>query len=252
MILGVGASVLVVLGAWYSLTHPLPGMGTVSSAEDSAIRQVVTGFGTKLQMVSLFAPEAERRAALELNYGPYVAPELIALWVPESEESIGRYTSSPWPERIDVVEVKSKGDTFVVEGNVIEVANADTGTTTVAGVYPVTLTLEQRDGAWMITGAEKGSYSQLPQRQTIIGYWECLPHKDSTGPQTLECAFGIAVDQSDGHYAIDTRLMSQYPVDFPTGTKVRVTGVITPANQLSSMQKYDIDGIISATEIEKL
>lgn len=46
--------------------------------------------------------------------------------------------------------------------------------------------------------------------------------------------------------------MSQYPVDFPTGTKVRVTGIVTPANQLSSVQKYDIDGIISATKIEKL
>jgi len=76
------------------------------------------------------------------------------------------------------------------------------------------------------------------QSQTIVGFWECLPHKNTSGPQTMECAFGIAVDQSDGHYAIDTSLMSTYPVDFPTGTKVRVTGIVTPANQLSSVQKY--------------
>jgi hypothetical protein len=63
---------------------------------------------------------------------------------------------------------------------------------------------------------------------------------------------GIAVDQSDGHYAIDTRLMAMSPVDFPTGTKVRVTGIVTPADQLNSIPKYDIDGIIRATTIEKI
>ncbi len=93
---------------------------------------------------------------------------------------------------------------------------------------------------------------QPPQSQTIIGYWECLPHKDTGGPHTMECAFGVALDKGDAHYAVDMRLMSMYPVDFPTGTKVRVSGVITPVEQLSSIQKYDIDGIISATMIEKL
>lgn len=91
-----------------------------------------------------------------------------------------------------------------------------------------------------------------PQSQTVVGYWECLPHKNTSGPQTLECAFGIAIDQSDGHLAVDTSLMSTYPVDYPTGTKVRVTGIVTPVNELSSIQKYDIDGIIRATVIEKL
>ena len=68
----------------------------------------------------------------------------------------------------------------------------------------------------------------------------------------MECAFGIAVDKSDGHYAVSMSLMSTYPVDFPTGTHVRVTGVVTPADQLNSVQKYDIDGIINATEIQKI
>ena len=92
----------------------------------------------------------------------------------------------------------------------------------------------------------------MPQAQTIVGYWECLPHKNTTGPQTTECAFGIAVDQSDGHLAVDTSLMSTYPVDYPTGTKLRVTGILTPVEALSSIQKYDIDGIIRATTIEKI
>ena len=105
---------------------------------------------------------------------------------------------------------------------------------------------------WGQPAVIKDDYSELPQRMTVTGFWECLPHKDRTGPQTMECAFGIAIDQSDGHYAIDTSLMSTYPVDYPTGTHVRVEGIVTPANQLSSVQKYDIDGIIRATSIQKL
>ncbi len=46
--------------------------------------------------------------------------------------------------------------------------------------------------------------------------------------------------------------MSQYPVDFPTGTLVRVSGVVTGVEMLSSIQKYDIIGIISATMIEEM
>ena len=92
----------------------------------------------------------------------------------------------------------------------------------------------------------------IPQPQTVVGYWECLPVKNPNEPHTLECALGIAVDRSDGHFAIDPRLMSQYPVDYPTGTRLRVTGIITPIEALSSIQKYDIDGIIRATQIEEI
>jgi hypothetical protein len=88
-----------------------------------------------------------------------------------------------------------------------------------------------------------------PERVSVVGYFECLPHKDTTGPQTAECAFGIAIDQSDGHYGINTSLMSTYPVDFKAGTKVRVTGTVMPPEPAS---KYDTDGTIWATTIEKL
>jgi len=241
----------LVIGGWYFITPPAvsePNVidsGTVSNEEDSAIRTVVTEFGTKLQYVSTLAPN--RKALMEQYYAPYVAPELIALWSVDGIDALGRQTSSPWPDRIDIVEVRSLSGRYIVEGNVLEVSS-----TGPAAVYPVTLTLEKRGDLWLIVKVTKGAYSELPQKQSIVGFFECLPHKDTTGPQTMECAFGIAVDQSDGHYAIDTSLMSTYPVDYPTGTKVRVTGIVTPVSHLSSVQKYDIDGIIRATSIEKL
>jgi len=93
-----------------------------------------------------------------------------------------------------------------------------------------------------------GQQQTPPERVSVVGYWECLPKKGD-GPHTMECAFGIAIDQSDGHLGINTALMSTYPVDYPTGTKVRVSGAIHPAEPNTS---YDIDGIIWATTIEKI
>lgn len=96
---------------------------------------------------------------------------------------------------------------------------------------------------------EGGAQSAVQsERISVVGYWECLPKK-GPGPHTMECAFGIALDQSDGHLAINTALMSTYPVDYPTGQKVRVSGVIHPAEANTS---YDIDGVLWATTIEKL
>jgi hypothetical protein len=223
----------------------------VSNTDDTEVRQAVMNFGTKLADVSLLASTSARTAAMNAAYGEYVAPELLTKWYPEGAEALGRYTSSPWPDSIDVVEVKKEGELYVVEANILEVALSQEGKMP-AAVRPVTLTLEKRGNKWMIIDMKKGAYGELPQRRTIVGYWECLPVKNPNEPHTLECAFGIAVDQSDGHFAVNTQLMSQSPVDFPTGTKVRVTGVVTPVEALSSIQKYDIDGIISATTIEKV
>ena len=92
----------------------------------------------------------------------------------------------------------------------------------------------------------------MPQRRTLEGTWECLPHRDTGGPQTLECALGI--EAQDGHYAVSTVLMSQYPVDYPTGSRVRIEGVTVPIERISTStwQTYDIVGIINATSITAL
>lgn len=243
---------MVLVGA-YAYTHATPGSSSVSNANDSAIRAFVVDFGSKFKNVSLLAPDAAEQIARE--YGSYASPELIAQWQANTAEAPGRQTSSPWPDRIEVVSVTpaASGDafeTYQVEGNVIEVTSADTPNEP-AAVQPISLTVIKQGNTWLITALSKGAYSDLPQRSEITGTWECLPHKDTTGPQTTECAFGIAADQG-GHYAVDTSLMATYPVDFATGARVRAAGMVTPVEMLNSVQKYDIVGIMRATTIEKI
>lgn len=255
VIIGAVVLVLAALGIFYFAgMQPPPADEPVSNEEDMAVRQVVTEFGEKLKDVSLLAPADARKASMDAAYAPYLSPELLGEWEGGSPDALGRKTSSPWPDRIEIIEVRAEGERYVALGNVIEVANSDEGEAP-AAVYSVTLTLEERDGRWLIVDAAKGPYSELPERQAIVGYWECLPPNPNwTGPITEECSLGIAAEQSGGHYAVDTTLMSRMPGpdEFTTGTKVRVTGIVTSVEELSSMQKYDIDGVISATEIENL
>jgi len=239
----------VAIGALFYFKAPPPSAGVVSNTEDQAVRAFVTEFGNKFKNVSLLADDVSAQIANE--YSAYASPELIGRWQSGQEFPPGRHTSSPWPDRIEIVEVKLENSgIYRVLGNVIEITNADTPLEP-AAVYPIFLTIEKRGNGFIVTHLEKGAYSQIPQRQTVVGYWECLPLKPGIGETTGECALGIAIDQSDGHLGVNTSLMAQYPVDFPTGTKVRVEGIVVPATQLSTdmWQKYDMDGIINATTI---
>jgi hypothetical protein len=85
---------------------------------------------------------------------------------------------------------------------------------------------------------------------SFTGEFVCLPHKNTDGPQTMECAFGLKAD--DGNYfALDfgtsTELMNQ-----PMNTPITVKGQLTPIEAISSNlgQIYNIRGIIRVEAVE--
>lgn len=91
-------------------------------------------------------------------------------------------------------------------------------------------------------------------RGTLTGTHVCLPHADTDGPQTLECALGMKTDAGE-YYALDFSLMSQMDPLLQTGERFRANGLITPIEMLSSdhWQQYAIEGIFSVTDsVERL
>lgn len=96
----------------------------------------------------------------------------------------------------------------------------------------------------------------LPPSQTevaVTGEYLCLPHKDTSGPQTMECAFGLKTD-ANVYYALDFSRAS-FPVDaFMMGDRLAVTGTVTPVEALSSnhWQQYPIVGILTVMSAEKV
>lgn len=93
-----------------------------------------------------------------------------------------------------------------------------------------------------------GGGTVTPYRATLSGEYVCLPHADQSGPQTLECAFGIKTDSGE-YYAVDFNLVSGEIPNVIMGDRFSVSGIITPIENLSSDQwrKYAVEGIISVT-----
>lgn len=90
-------------------------------------------------------------------------------------------------------------------------------------------------------------------RGTLVGEYLCLPHVNTSGPQTLECALGLKTDSGE-YYALDFYLMSQMGQNLATGDRISANGLITPIERLSTeiWRKYPIKGVFSVTDSLKV
>ncbi len=90
----------------------------------------------------------------------------------------------------------------------------------------------------------------IPQNVTLSGTYTCLPHLDTTGPQTEECAFGIRTDEGD-YYAVNFGQSASAMEQFQSGAHVRAEGFVVIKEALSSdhWQKYNMKGIFTVTQI---
>lgn len=94
----------------------------------------------------------------------------------------------------------------------------------------------------------------LPEPRTVSGTQTCLPHKDQSGPQTMECALGFTSD--DGNtYALDLGgLPEEEAAILSSGARVEISGTFTPMQLISSdyFMRYEAVGIISVSGVQSL
>ena len=85
----------------------------------------------------------------------------------------------------------------------------------------------------------------VPGRITIEGRMVCLPHRDTEGPQTMECAFGL-LDDEERYFALsDTDPEYTNVAGVPMNERVRVEG----AFKLHLNSNYQDIGVIEVTRI---
>ncbi len=133
---------------------------TSSQEEGVAVRELVTQFGNKLKNTSLLQPKESLKTQLQEQYGSYLTPELLAKWQTNPQIALGRQTSSPWPDHIEITAViQQESNIYKVEGNVIEITSADKPGEFTAS-YPITLTIKETTSGWRISEVVKGSYNQ--------------------------------------------------------------------------------------------
>lgn len=131
----------------------------------------------------------------------------------------------------------------------------------------VACTVEARmcpDGSSVGRGGLKCEFSPCPPSQkppppvdvpklvSLRGEYLCLPHVNTSGPQTEECAFGLKTD--DGmYYALSTQsLPIEAMVQLQTGKRISIEGILVPIEQISSdhWRIYPIKGIIEVKKIQ--
>lgn len=82
---------------------------------------------------------------------------------------------------------------------------------------------------------------------TWTGNLACLPHRDTSGPVTMECAYGLHT--SEGYYGLDMSMVNGVEIySIPFEQTVTVTGMLQSSPPYH--EKYDVVGNILVYTIE--
>ena len=124
---------------------------------ERAVRRLVTLFGSRMQAVSLLAPDSLAASRLQEAYGTLVTPDLLSDWMSRPGIAPGRRVSSPWPDRIEVKSVTPSGaDEYLVTGALIYESSAAGESAARVAARPVRLHVRRSgDGGWRISMYEQ-------------------------------------------------------------------------------------------------
>lgn len=90
-----------------------------------------------------------------------------------------------------------------------------------------------------------------PRQVSLTGTSVCLPHRDTSGPQTMECAFGLKTDDGS-FYALDLSLSSQDILSVtPMDERMAFSGTLVPLDDIDERlwDTYDIVGQLRVTSV---
>ncbi len=89
-----------------------------------------------------------------------------------------------------------------------------------------------------------------PRTMTLSGTYVCLPHLDTSGPQTDECAFGLQADDGE-YYAVNFGQSANAMAQFMSGERITAEGFLVIKEALSTDQwaKYNMKGIFTVTQM---
>jgi hypothetical protein len=139
--------------------RPIEQAQPVVANETDTVRNVVTDFGKKLQMVSLSAPQDLAAKSMRENYGVYLSATLLAKWQSNPQEALGRLVSSPWPDRIEIAKIeKTAASIYKISGEIIEITSAEKTNGGFAAKLPVILMVKKINNLWLIDEATAGQY----------------------------------------------------------------------------------------------
>ncbi|KUO75258.1 MAG: hypothetical protein APF77_22340 [Clostridia bacterium BRH_c25] len=140
---------------------------------------LVESFGSKLQSVSLQAPKDIVEKRMQENYSDFVSEALLAQWINDPINAPGRLTSSPWPDRIEILTIGELPEyAYEVKGEIIEITGTENARGRIAAKRPITLVIKEIGNGWLIDGVTLGAYEEtgpVVYNNTQYGFDFSLP-----------------------------------------------------------------------------
>lgn len=104
------------------------------------------------------------------------------------------------------------------------------------------------DGKHFVRKLSEEELQEMIKPVAVKGQMVCLPHWDTSGPHTLECAYGLQ-DDAGNYYVTDfSNLPHQVVVSVPFDTDLELIGTLIPGSD----PKYQSIGRIEVDEINEL
>lgn len=160
---------VVVLGwyAWRTWRPPIaqpPSIGMTPSQEEVAVREVVENFGEVLKNVPLSGSRDTAVQGMDEHYRGYVSASLLQRWKSDPAQAIGRLTSSPWPDRIEIIRIERQAVTrYLVIGEIVSLTSAGE-----AARERIELRVEDVGNVWLITEATIERLVTPPPWKTFV------------------------------------------------------------------------------------
>ena len=137
------------------------------------VKTLVENFGKVLANVSLLSPPDKLESDMKKYYGPFLSEGLLLEWIKDPSQALGRLISSPWPDRIEVNDVKKiTADKCEISGDVIEVTSIEVVEGGYANKFGIRLTVERINDRWLITKVMKETApdnEESANQATIMG-----------------------------------------------------------------------------------
>lgn len=120
---------------------------------DTEIKQTISQFGKQLKKVSVLAPDSLLIPQMKQAYKPYITQELLQSWIENPSQAPGRKTSSPWPEKINIIQLtKIKNSLYKAKGKVVYITSKEKVNGGQAIEKTVVMEVEKmNEGVWKIS-----------------------------------------------------------------------------------------------------
>jgi len=189
---------VIVLGALVSCGGS--SVAELTAEEKARITELIDNFGHELTNVTIIDPENVVAEQIKEHYTPYLTSNLLSKWVFDPSLAMGRTTSSPWPDRIEVDSMeKVDSGRIKVQGHVVWVASGGQNGLQVTATVPAVFFVKKDSstGKFLIDDAFSNKYALYDTEELTKMLQSVLPEAGSQSEPFIVATWPLFNDSEE-------------------------------------------------------